>query len=203
MRSHGCRRSGIGAALIWKPDEAGEAVPGPSLSLRCSTFAAGAATLARHRPAAYHRPSHIPYFRTFERFSLCVPLASHLCRRRPLVAVAFPAAAFEMPVVTPLTDGLTKARIGRGRRHHGRRQVQVHDRRLEIGEFGKDGDGKITIIDGANKDDVGRRLGRSERRRLRRRSTVRDRQDPRLADPVPRARKCSPRPRRSRRSRCS
>lgn len=61
------------------------------------------------------------------------------------------ASAFEMPVVTPLADGLKNPEsVAVG-------ITTVNDRAVftivvsEIGEFGTDGDGQVTIIDGAKK----------------------------------------------------
>ncbi len=61
------------------------------------------------------------------------------------------ATAFEMPVVTPLADGLKNPEsvaVGFATVDgKGKFTIVVS----EIGEFGTDGDGKITILDGANK----------------------------------------------------
>jgi glucose/arabinose dehydrogenase len=81
-----------------------------------------------------------------------VPL-SRLCRAACLggaLTVAASVSAFE-PVVTPLADGMVNPEsVAVG-------VAEVNGRTAftvvvsEIGEFGKDGDGKITIVDGAKK----------------------------------------------------
>lgn len=61
------------------------------------------------------------------------------------------AAAFEMPVVTPLADGLKNPEctaVGVGSLNGKATFMLVVS---EIGEFDKDGDGRVTIIDGSKK----------------------------------------------------
>jgi glucose/arabinose dehydrogenase len=68
-----------------------------------------------------------------------------------LSGAALPAGAFDMPVATPLTDGLKNPEsvaVGVSKVDGKFKFTTVVS---EIGEFGTDGDGKITIIDGAKK----------------------------------------------------